>query len=416
ASFFVLPHLLVSSRNDNSHVQGKDACLQGKGDCMPFGSSGPHTYLSDRGKIILWGITILCALVLCSRLSFSTDIRQFDGSDPGVLQAERRFQKIWGGEENPAVLVATGNNLEEALERNEHLYRDAKARIGEDKLCSIAQLLPSKKTREENAKRWVHFWKQGNEEKLRNLLLEHGRKYHFSEDAFSPFFESLYEGVAVRDESKGAGIFSPSLRRVKERFIMKGENGHRVLTFFPDNDNDIAALKTLCDRYPGTFIVSRKNLSHVLSQSVFSEIVYLSAIAALLITGLTFFLLRSIRLTILSFVPVVTGLAVALGIMPVLGLSLNPVNVMAAMIVVGLTSDYGIFMAYACRRALKTGTATAITLSALTTLIGAGVLLFARHPVLFSIGVTMVAGVFSGYISSLTIVPALYPRWIKGTV
>ena len=49
----------------------------------------------------------------------------------------------------------------------------------------------------------------------------------------------------------------------------------------------------------------------------------------------------------------------------------------------------------------------AVTLSALTTLVGAGVLLFARHPVLLSIGRTLVAGVLAGYITAMIGVPAL---------
>jgi predicted RND superfamily exporter protein len=50
----------------------------------------------------------------------------------------------------------------------------------------------------------------------------------------------------------------------------------------------------------------------------------------------------------------------------------------------------------------------AVTLSAVTTLIGAGALLFARHPILFAIGSTMTTGVLAGYVSSLLVVPPLY--------
>lgn len=47
---------------------------------------------------------------------------------------------------------------------------------------------------------------------------------------------------------------------------------------------------------------------------------------------------------------------------------------------------------------------------AVTTLIETGALLFARHPVLFAIGVTMATGVLAGYVSSMLVVPSLY-RW-----
>ena len=68
-------------------------------------------------------------------------------------------------------------------------------------------------------------------------------------------------------------------------------------------------------------------------------------------------------------------------------------------------------MVYACHHDLKAGTETAVTLSAVTTLIGAGALLLARHPILFSIGVTMVTGVLAGYVAAMLVVPSFH-RWL----
>ena len=143
-----------------------------------------------------------------------------------------------------------------------------------------------------------------------------------------------------------------------------------------------------------------------------SEIVYLSGVAALLVPLLAGLLLRSIRLTVLALVPVVTGVVAILGMIPALGLSLNAAGVISAMVVVGLCIDYGIFMVYDCHYRMETGTRTAVTLSAVTTLIGAGVLLLARHPMLFSIGVTMVTGVLAGYVSSMLVLPSLYRLFV----
>jgi uncharacterized protein len=100
-----------------------------------------------------------------------------------------------------------------------------------------------------------------------------------------------------------------------------------------------------------------------------------------------------------------------LGILPVMGLTLNAPSIIAIMVVSGLCIDYGIFMIYACRYHFNTGTEISVLLSALTTLIGAGVLLFARHPVLFSIGVAIFSGVLAGYLASVTAVPSIYRLW-----
>jgi len=122
--------------------------------------------------------------------------------------------------------------------------------------------------------------------------------------------------------------------------------------------------------------------------------------------------LRNLRLTALALVPVVTGVIAILGMIPALGLSLDAPSLISTMVAVGLCIDYGIFMVYECHYRLETGTLTAVTLSALTTLIGAGALLFARHPLLFSVGVTMVTGVLAGYVSSILVLPSLYHRFV----
>ena len=150
--------------------------------------------------------------------------------------------------------------------------------------------------------------------------------------------------------------------------------------------------------------------------SVSSEIVYLAAVAALLIPILACLLLRDARLTVLALVPVVTGITAVLGMIPALGLSLTAPSVISAMVVVGLCIDYGIFMVYACHYELRTGTQTAVTLSAVTTLVGTGALLLARHPILFSIGLTMATGVLAGYMSALLVVPSLYRRLGRGQI
>lgn len=82
-------------------------------------------------------------------------------------------------------------------------------------------------------------------------------------------------------------------------------------------------------------------------------------------------------------------------------------NLVSGIIVIGLCVDYGIFKVHAFTHGLNLGTKTAISLSAGTTLIGAGALLFTMHPALFSVGLTLVGGISAGYVTSMVVVPAL---------
>ena len=83
-----------------------------------------------------------------------------------------------------------------------------------------------------------------------------------------------------------------------------------------------------------------------------------------------------------------------------------------AIFIFGLTVDYSIFLQHAMSNESHGSdvTATAVVVSSLTTILGFGALLFARHPSLSSIGITTVVGIVCGLMASLLIVPVLSRR------
>jgi len=401
SALFVLPRLLTGK-----HYMELPAILKQR--------SSMHSQVFDRICVACWVVIIIAAIVLSWQLEFNSDISQLDGSKPEVIQTEQDFHNVWGGADKPAILVVSGKNLEEALQCNERIYTEAVNEVGENNFtpmgfASFSKLWLSNQTRIANSARWNKFWKQGRELKLRELLQEHGQDYNFSDDAFSPFFKHLYIDKVIENTPKGFTF----LNRLKERFVLKKADEYQVLSFFPDKEQYIKALGVISSRYPKTFLVSRNAFSSMLSQAVSSEVIFLSGIAVLLILVLTCLLLRNVQLTVLALIPVITGIILILGVMPMLGLSINAPCVIAGIIVIGLCIDYGIFMVYTCRYNLKTGTRMAVSLSALTTVTGAVALLFALHPILFSIGIILVIGVTGGYISALLVIPSMYRLTVK---
>jgi len=100
-----------------------------------------------------------------------------------------------------------------------------------------------------------------------------------------------------------------------------------------------------------------------------------------------------------------------LGVPALLNHTLNICHITAAAVVFGLCVDYGIYMTHAiATRAEKNGRTT-IVLTTATSIIGAGVLLFTQHPVLFAIGVTLTVGMLAGHITAIWAVPALVALW-----
>lgn len=384
-ALFLLPHFLGGKKPPTGPEFAKN----------PDGpaSTGPL-------YVVLWAALTVSAIFALPGLRFEKNISSLDGSGPEVERAEEEFRRVWGGSERQAVFVVEGSTLKEALETNDAVYAEAKEALGQDNFSSLSSLWPSEKTGAENSAGWNGFWRAGKETELKRLLKEEGRRYGFSEDAFLPFFEGLYAR-----EGNGGGELFPSL---KERFIQKKPEGFQILSFFPDEQPFMEKMNELTERHPGAFVVSRRAVSDSLSEAVSSEVKLITWTASLFIVVLILLLLGNLKDALIALVPVITAVSWLLGAMSAFGLPLNIANLISGVILIGLCIDYGVFMVHKHRHGLGTGTVRAVTLSALTTLIGAGVLLTARHPALFSIGLTMTVGIASGYLSSVFVIPPLY--------
>ena len=372
-----------------------------------WGEETMQALLPRRASIVVWAVMTLVMLFFASKIQFESDIMRLDGSEPSVREAEQRFTQAWGGENNQAIFVATGTTLEGALEINDAIYREAIKAIGETNFTSLSMLWPSEKTRKENIEQWNRFWRDGRAESLRRSLKEQAPRYGIREQAFAPFFDDLYKNTLE------AGRPDSLLEKIQERFVMKYKDEYRVMSFFPDNAEFVDALMHVSGAHPDTFIVSRKAVSKQVSAFTFGEVKFLVPVALLLNVVLTWLFFRNIRETVIALVPLFTGILWLAGFMVLLHIPLDVVNIIGIVIVSGVIVDYGIGVTYEYQYNLKIGTVMAVSLSAITTILGSGVLLFARHPVMFSIGVGMTVSVFTGYLTSILVVPALCDLFVK---
>lgn len=120
----------------------------------------------------------------------------------------------------------------------------------------------------------------------------------------------------------------------------------------------------------------------------------LLAIAAVFVLVLLDF--GSIWDALLSLAPVVIGFVWALGIMRLVGLDLNPANIIVLPLVFGMGVDSGVHIIHRYRQdpvqrplGLTAGTGKAITITTLTAIIGFASMIPARHLGIRSLGITL---------------------------
>jgi predicted exporter len=394
-----LPHLIPVATK-----KGQQASADGEaGDAV-----SRHLFKPCIAWIVLGCSVVGFALGLVGLryLKFDANVSKLDGTPRAVIAEETRAVQLWGGgESRSAILSVEAKSEEDALRLNDALYASLlKAGLAAHDISSLSPLCPSEATRQQRRKAWRDFWDPVRTQTFRQQIAQASDEMGFTEDGFTAFW-SLFE-VWQRDEAKSAepiGFLQP----VRERFIHVNETV-RVTTFVPDEPRVLAIAECVKTDTPSLKIVSRLAFSSQLSAAFAHEIMRVSVLAGVFILLVTILLIRRPLMIVLSLLPPLAGVVWGCAAMAFLGRSLDVSNLIAGIIVVGLCIDYGICMVFAYRDGIQADVFQAVTLSAVTTVLGAGVLLLAKHPALFSIGVTLVAGVSAGYLCAWLTLRAVY--------
>lgn len=125
---------------------------------------------------------------------------------------------------------------------------------------------------------------------------------------------------------------------------------------------------------------------------------------------------RNLRDTLIAMIPAVGGMVMLLGIMSVLQVDFNPVNLIVMPLILGIGVDDGIHLVHDYRRQLKDGavsykpsgdTVNGVLLTSLTSVIGFGSLMIASHSGLRSVGVILSVGITCCMAVALVFLPPL---------
>ena len=360
-----------------------------------------------RWIIALWLALLVACLPFCLRVSFDGDLRNVGLTPKDVLADEYCVRDAWGDPRGQALVVAESDDVETALALNEQAYVQLSQLWGPGDLVSLAPLLPSRATQQANLDRWQRFWREdGRLERLRETLKTKGGALGFKEEAFAPLFEWIEQDrapFAVADFRELAGSLLDLL------FLSRPE-GLGLISLVPDNEQTIEAFGSAgLDLPAGVEAISQQWFGSILRLSLehdFQRFLLMASVVVVLVLAAA---LRRPSQMVLCLLPPVTGLAVMLAVMGLLGMKVNMFNIAASVLVMGLSIDYGVFIVR--RPPNRDGAAEqAVATSALTTLCGFGALALARHPAMFSLGITVVLGIIPAMVCALLVIPAWQRR------
>jgi predicted RND superfamily exporter protein len=250
---------------------------------------------------------------------------------------------------------------------------------------------------------------------LKRALTQQG----FAVEPFQNYIQSLTKLSHARPLPiiEGIGHLSNSpFRGIVERHLIHNASGYHLLTYLNYHGPEFQQarfLTTLKSEVP----LSRTTSTDLVSEQLIESVRHSFVLAIFIGSVMVLFLLVSHFNTpegiFYSLFPVASGVIAMLGLMALIGMRLNFMNVMVLVTILGMGSDYGLHIAHRVRncnveehrdRFIQSG--RAVLLSGFTTIAGFGSLAFTDYGALASIGWATNFGVAATTLFTLGTLPA----------
>lgn len=375
--------------------------------------------LPDKAPSSGWLLVAVMAVTvvmyfLSERTSFDSDMRNINF----MTESQKRdLEMLQGGLEqsgyNQIYAIAEGSDQETALEVNDKLLLRLDSLKGSVAFVKGAgNFVPSEKAQAERIARWNDFWADGRAERLTNELSDESHRQGFSESAFSPFTDILTKEYSVSSTND-----SPLKESFDGTYILNNDGKYLIVNqvYYKDESSAAAIKESL--RSDGTLVFDTGDISNRLVTVLSGSFDYIGAICSLVVFLFLCLSFRRLELGLLSFFPLAVSWSWILGLMSLLDIRFNIVNIILATFIFGQGDDYTIFITeglvyeYAYGKKRLATYKNSVFHSAVIMFIGIGALVLARHPAMRSLGEVTVIGMFIVVVMAYYLPPVIF-RWL----
>ena len=399
-----LPHVAVSGACPHRAIRQSGACS--------------HEAING-GQRSVWRAVLFVAVVLLTVVfGWLSTKTQFDADLHNInyMTAQQRedLKLLSGGDAKQSdksviYVVSEGESMDSALAANERLMESLKGY----KVSGVEGLLPSTERQEESWERWNSFCEKNSG--LAETVRRKASAMGFSDGAFEPFYERMELPYEVWDIDKKA----PEIVELCEGHIIKSDKGVSIVSFVEVDSSEVQKTKAMIREAvgEGNFAFDVSDVGSNLVNDLQDDFNYILYVCGFVVFFFLWLSLGRIELAILSFIPLTVGWLWILGMMDIAGVKFNIVNIILATFIFGQGDDYTIFIteglmyeyAYGKKR-LKTYRRSVI-ISAALMFAGIGVLIFAKHPAMRSLGEVAVIGMFTVILMACYLPPLIF-RWL----
>ncbi len=370
---------------------------------------GFHQWQVRNRPWLLLGVVVMTVVAVCGvkKLRFEGDIAKLNGITDATRNDDKLISDTWGDALGMTLVVARGATADEALAQNDRAAALLAQQTNVAGVYSLTAVCPAAAAQTENIRRWENFWTPERKENVRATLQQIGGELGFRTNAFNDFWQTVETAPALLTLETFRG--TPLAQALSER-VATSTNDTAISTLVKLRDRSQAG--KLRDALPGFILIDQKNFADHIADLARSGLARFAGGTAIVVGIIIYFSLASVELVMATLLPIAFGLLWTLGLMGLFGLPINIMNSVFVIFVIGMGGDYSVFLATSKLDVWRghppriAPTSASVLISAGTTIFGFAVLVFAKHPVLFSMGTTVLLGMVSTFAATLIITPA----------
>ncbi len=386
-----------------------------------------NDYPFDRSVIARWIIIAACGVCIwaSSKVGFDSNLRNIGYHDSEVIRSREVYADKFNGGNHSLYFATFADSLDQALAHTSKLTHALDSLKQQGKVCSymdVTQIFVPKDEQQKRLDAWNAYWQvPGRVERVMEDI-QVAANENLDEYNLPNFDPSAFQESIVKNDYETGSLYDLGLlpEDLIGNFIDKASGKFLVMTSAVMPMDCFEDVSAVLNDIPEVIVVDPNFYSSELVKIInedFDSVLGISSIFVLFVLLLSF---RSIVLALIAFIPMSVSWYVVQGVMGLLGMDFNMINIVIATFIFGVGVDYSIFVMKGLLakekgedNKLLLQHKTAIFLSAFMLIMALGSLLFATHPAISSVGFTTLIGMSSTVILTYTIQPALFKYMVK---